>query len=117
MVGAIQNVEVALRVRVEGRDSASPSRPPVDGVVGRRDIRQIRRETPRPHSTRARDRPQDKLPVACFGKTVLWRKKRTTADLNKHDVEYSDGVFLGISGMSAELLVGTPRAVFRIQDV
>ena len=30
-----------------------------------------------------------KLPVACFGETVLWRQKRTTAKLNKHDVEFS----------------------------
>ena len=28
-----------------------------------------------------------KLPVACFGETVLWRKKRTIADLNQHVVE------------------------------
>ena len=27
-----------------------------------------------------------KLLVACFGETVLWRQKRTTAALNKHDV-------------------------------
>ena len=58
-----------------------------------------------------------KLPVACFGETVLWRQKRTTTDLNKHDVEYSEGIFLGISGMSTELLVGTPRGVFRTGDV
>ena len=54
-----------------------------------------------------------KLSVACFGKTVLWRQKRTTVELNKHDVEYSEGVVLGISGMSTELLVGSLRGVFK----
>ena len=42
-----------------------------------------------------------KLPVACFGETVLWRKKRTIADLSNHDVEYSEGVLVGMSGMSS----------------
>ena len=50
-----------------------------------------------------------KLAVACFGETVPWRQKRTTAKLNKHDVEYSEGIFFGISGMSTELLVGAAR--------
>ena len=58
-----------------------------------------------------------KLPVACFGETVLWRKKRTIAELNKHDVEYSEGVFLGMSGMGSELVVGTPEGVFRTRDM
>ena len=49
-----------------------------------------------------------KLPVACFGGTVLWRKNRETAEPNKHDVEYVEGLFLGISGMSTELVIGTP---------
>ena len=50
-----------------------------------------------------------KLPVACFGETVLWRQRRNIAELGKHDVEYTEGVFLGISGMSTKFLVGTPR--------
>ena len=58
-----------------------------------------------------------KLPVACFGETVLWRKKRTTAELNKHDVEYSEGVFLGMSGMGSELVIGTPGGVVRTRDI
>ena len=37
--------------------------------------------------------------------------------MGKHDSEYSEGIFLGISGMSTELLVGTPRGVFRTRDV
>ena len=52
-----------------------------------------------------------KLHVACFRETVLWRQKRTTAELNKHDVAYSEGVFLGTGGMSTELPVGAPRGV------
>ena len=57
---------------------------------------------------RGRDRPQDKTPSGfCFGKTVLLRRKRTTAELNKHNVEYSEGLFFRISGMSTELVIGT----------
>ena len=48
---------------------------------------------------------------------MLWRKKRTIADLNKHDVEYREGVFLDMSGMSSELVVGTPEGVFRTRDL
>ena len=55
--------------------------------------------------------------MVCFDETVLWRQKRTTAELNKHDFEYSEGIFLGIGGMSTELLVGTLRGVFRTRDV
>ena len=58
-----------------------------------------------------------KLPVACFGETVLWRQKRTKADLNKHDVEYSEGLFLGMSGMGSELIIGTPQGVMRTRDI
>ena len=58
-----------------------------------------------------------KLPVACFGETVLWRKKRTIADPNKHDVEYSEGVFLGMSAMSSDVVLGTPQGEVRSRDV
>ena len=58
-----------------------------------------------------------KLPVACFGETVLWRQRRNNSELGKHHSEYSEGIFLGIGGMSTELLVGTPRGVFRTRDV
>ena len=58
-----------------------------------------------------------KLPVACFGETVLWTKKRTTAELNNHDVEYSEGVFLGMSSMGSELVIGTPGGVVRTRDI
>ena len=58
-----------------------------------------------------------KLPVACFGEPVLWRKKRTIADLNKHDVEHSEGVFLDMIGMSSEFVLGMPQGVVRSRDV
>ena len=58
-----------------------------------------------------------KLPIAIFGETILWRKKRTAADLNKHDVEFSEGIYLGMDGMSSEILIGTPRGVARTRDV
>ena len=60
---------------------------------------------------------QTKLPVACFGETVLWRKKRTIAELTGRDVEYSEGVFLGMSGVSSEFVLGTPQGVVKSRDV
>ena len=58
-----------------------------------------------------------KVPVACFGETVLWRKKRTLAELNKHDSEYSEGIFLGLSGTSTELVIGTSEGIVRTRDI
>ena len=58
-----------------------------------------------------------KLPVASFGETLLWRKKRETSDLGKHDVEYTEGIFLGMSGTSAEIVLGTPKGIVRARDV
>ena len=54
-----------------------------------------------------------KLPVACFGEAVSWRQKRTTAALNTYGVEYSEGLFLGISGMSTELVIDTGELLGR----
>ena len=48
-----------------------------------------------------------KLPLPCFGETLLWRQKRSTSNLGKHDSEWTEGVFLGMSGTSAELVLGT----------
>ena len=47
----------------------------------------------------------------------MWRKRRANSDLGKHDPEYSEGIFLGMSGMGSELLIGTPEGVFRSRDV
>ena len=52
-----------------------------------------------------------------FWGTVSCRQKRALADISKDDVEYSEGVFLGISGLPAKLLVGTPQGVFRSRGV
>ena len=58
-----------------------------------------------------------KLPIACFGETLLWRRRRVASELGKHDVEYTEGIFLGMSGTSAELVIGTPRGIVRTKDV
>ena len=58
-----------------------------------------------------------KLPVACFGETLLWRQKRATTDLGKHDPEYVEGIFLGMSGTSAEIMIGTPTGIKRTRDI
>ena len=58
-----------------------------------------------------------KLLVACFGETMLWRRKRETSDLGKHDPEYTEGIFLGMSGTSAEIVLGTPKGIVRARDV
>ena len=74
----------------------------------------------RQHGRKAREYGtghKTKLPVACFGEIVLWRKKRTTAELNKHDVEYCEGVFLGMSGIGSVLVIGTPGGVVRTRDI
>ena len=47
-----------------------------------------------------------KLPVACFGETLPWRRKTTIAELNKHD-----GIFrkmiLGTSSTSTTIVIST----------
>ena len=58
-----------------------------------------------------------KLPVACFGETVLWRQRRATSELGKYDVEYREGIYLGMSGMSSELLLGTREGVVKSRDI
>ena len=58
-----------------------------------------------------------KLPVAIFGETLLWRRKRETSELGKHDPEYTEGIFLGMSGTSAEIVLGTPKGIVRARDV
>ena len=41
----------------------------------------------------------------------------TTAESNKRDAVYSQVLFLGISGMPTELIIGTPGGVARTRDV
>ena len=37
--------------------------------------------------------------------------------LDKHDVEYSEGVFLGMSGMGSEIFFGTPEGGIRTREI
>ena len=46
----------------------------------------------------------------------MWRRKRHPGELNKLDSEWSDGVFLGITGMSTHALIGTPDGIVRTRD-
>ena len=48
---------------------------------------------------------------------MLPRRKRTTAEFHKHDLEYSDGLFLGICGISTEPVTGTTGRDARTRDV
>ena len=50
-----------------------------------------------------------KVPMAIFGESVVWRQKRHSAALNKYDSEWSDGIYLGIAGLSTEALIGTEK--------
>ena len=57
-----------------------------------------------------------KTPITCFGESVLYRKKRHIGELNKLDSEWSDGVFLGISGNTPLALIGTENGIVRTRD-
>ena len=48
-----------------------------------------------------------KTPVSCFGEAVLW----TASALDKYDIEWADGVFLGVSGMGIGVLIGTKNGI------
>ena len=47
----------------------------------------------------------------------MWRQKRETSELGKHDPEYTEGIFLGMSGTSSEIALGTPKEIVRARDV
>ena len=57
-----------------------------------------------------------KTQLACFWQAVLSRAKRHAGALNKYDSEWSDGVFLGVSGMGICVLVGTKLGIVRTTD-
>ena len=57
-----------------------------------------------------------KTPISCFGEAVLWRRRRSAGNLNKHDSEWADGVYLGVSGLSTGALIGTANGVVRTAD-
>ena len=55
--------------------------------------------------------------MTCFGEKLLWRRKRSPAALNKHDSEWTEGVFVGLTGSSNEVLVSTPDGIVKCRDV
>ena len=57
-----------------------------------------------------------KIALARFGEAVLWRAKRHSGDLNKHDSEWRDGIYLGVAGMSSSLSIGTSSGIVRVVD-
>ena len=56
------------------------------------------------------------IALARFGEAVLWRAKRHAGELNKHDSEWRNGIYLGVAGMSSSSLVGTSSGVVRVID-
>ena len=57
-----------------------------------------------------------KVPLGVFGEAVMWRQKRHPGALNKCDSEWSNGVYLGVAGLSVEALIGTCNGVVRTND-
>ena len=54
--------------------------------------------------------------TSVFGEAVMWRRKRHPGALNKYDSEWSNGVDLGVAGLSVEALIGTCNGVVRTND-
>ena len=52
-----------------------------------------------------------KTELSCFGEAVLWRPSRHVGTLNKYDSKWSDGVFLGVSGMGVDVSLERRMAV------
>ena len=57
-----------------------------------------------------------KVPLCALGELVLWRTKRHVGALNKWDSEWSDGIFLDVSGTTNSVIVGTASGIFKTQD-
>ena len=57
-----------------------------------------------------------KVPLGVFGEAVMWRQKRHPGALNKYDSEWSNGIYLGVAGLSVEALIGTCNGVVRTND-
>ena len=53
------------------------------------------------------------LSIACFGDTFLWHVTHETSDVGRHYPECTEGVFLGMRGTSAEIVLGTLKAIER----
>ena len=57
-----------------------------------------------------------KTTLTSFGEAVLWRRKRSLGDLNKHDSEWAEGIFLGVASDSIQAIIGTPAGVVKCND-
>ena len=49
--------------------------------------------------------------ITCFGEHILYHKKRNIAKIGKAECEWYDGVYLGMSGLSSYILVGTSQGI------
>ena len=58
-----------------------------------------------------------KTAVSCFGEQLLWRKRRTSGARNKLDSEWSEGIFLGMTGQTSEIIIGTENGICTTSDV
>ena len=59
---------------------------------------------------------QTKMLVVGFGQHVLWRLPRKRSGAGKLDVEWYDGIFLGLAGTSSEAYIGTANGVEKAND-
>ena len=57
-----------------------------------------------------------KVPLAIFGESVMWRRKRHPGALNKFDSEWADGIYLGVAGLSTEAVIGTKSGIVRTNE-
>ena len=117
MVRSIQDIEIALGVRTQGRAAIGPSSVAVDGMVVGELAKPSRREAKWRTTHELITGHKMKLPLPCFGETSLWRQQRSTSNLGRHDSEWTERVFLGMSGTSAELVFGTKEGAVRTKDV
>ena len=58
-----------------------------------------------------------KVPVVGFGEHILWRYPRSRNPSGKLISEWHDGIFLGLTGTSSEVYVGTADGVYRANDI
>ena len=58
-----------------------------------------------------------KAPITTFGEKILWRKRRHSAELNKHDSEWSEGIFIGLSCASVLVSCPPPIGIVSCRDI
>ena len=57
-----------------------------------------------------------KTELSCFVEAVLWMANMHVGALNKYDSEWSDGAFLGASGIGIGVLIGTKDGIVKTTD-